>query len=211
MRLWKEGKGFGGEKTWEWRFSLQVEDASDKKDKKDRIWLMVDNNAAQYLLDLDDDATDLRQDEKMLARVKEQLFKLWGDLEEKKSALLQQEQKLAQWRRVSHASSGEPLSSSPPLRAGQQPDADSDDEMPPHPPHKPKKPNSSVLAELDLNLPNFNNAEEKTSELQPRNKAFTCCIKQYGVMVEEEDPEKANAGSGRRWQRMFGLFGTHIL
>lgn len=42
------------------------------------------------------------------------------------------------------------------------------------------------------------------------NKPFTCCIKQYGVSVREDDPALASAGNGRRWERVFGLFGTKI-
>ena len=48
MRSFRSGRGFP-EMTWEWRFALQVEDASDKA-SKERMWLMVDNKAAQGLL-----------------------------------------------------------------------------------------------------------------------------------------------------------------
>lgn len=54
MRHFKSGKGFKN-RQWEWRFALQVEDA-EPKGLKERIWLMVDNHSAQYLLSLDDDA-----------------------------------------------------------------------------------------------------------------------------------------------------------
>jgi len=54
-RIWGQGKGFSKD-TWEWRFALQVEDASTK-DSKDRLWLIVDNYSAQLLLGLNDDAT----------------------------------------------------------------------------------------------------------------------------------------------------------
>jgi protection-of-telomeres protein 1 len=50
-RLFKAGKGFG-QKKWEWRFAVEVEDASSKT-PKERMWLHVDNHAAQALLDLD--------------------------------------------------------------------------------------------------------------------------------------------------------------
>ena len=64
---------------------------------------------------------------------------------------------------------------------------------------------------------------------QVSNKPFTCCLRQYGVKVRERDPRRANAGpfapgaeavaeegqpgpgAGRRWQRVFGLFGTRIV
>jgi protection of telomeres protein 1 len=54
MRAFKSGKG-SAKKIWEWRFALQVEDASSKE-SKERLWLIVDNHAAQGLLNLDDDA-----------------------------------------------------------------------------------------------------------------------------------------------------------
>ncbi|PHH69950.1 hypothetical protein CDD80_6344 [Ophiocordyceps camponoti-rufipedis] len=39
---------------------------------------------------------------------------------------------------------------------------------------------------------------------------FSCCVRQYGVMVPERDASLADAGEGRRWRRVFGLFGTKI-
>ena len=42
------------------------------------------------------------------------------------------------------------------------------------------------------------------------NKPFTCCLRQYGVQVDEEQPMLADAGAGKKWQRVFGLFGTKI-
>lgn len=50
-----------------------------------------------------------------------------------------------------------------------------------------------------------------STELQFKNKAFTCCIKQYGAKVDEDDPSLANAGNGKRWERKFGLFDTRIV
>jgi protection of telomeres protein 1 len=50
-RSWASGKG-APKKVWEWRFALEVEDAS-KKAPKDRMWLIVDNASAQCLLDMD--------------------------------------------------------------------------------------------------------------------------------------------------------------
>lgn len=60
-----------------------------------------------------------------------------------------------------------------------------------------------------------NNAPPDSSPVKPRpsqaqNKPFPCCICQYGVRVPEKDETKADAGDGRRWQRMFALFGTRI-
>lgn len=50
-RIFREGKGFG-KKKWEWRFALEVEDAGSKLPKA-RTWLVVNNLAAQGLLDMD--------------------------------------------------------------------------------------------------------------------------------------------------------------
>jgi protection-of-telomeres protein 1 len=41
--------------VWEWRFALQVEDATAKENGH-RLWLLVDNPQAQGLLGLEDDA-----------------------------------------------------------------------------------------------------------------------------------------------------------
>lgn len=51
MQEWKSGKGFP-EKNWEWRFALEVIDASNKA-SNERMWLMVENQDAQMLLDTD--------------------------------------------------------------------------------------------------------------------------------------------------------------
>jgi protection-of-telomeres protein 1 len=48
MRKFREGKGYGGKKKWEWRFALQVEQAGKVKGPE-KIWLLVDNMSAQML------------------------------------------------------------------------------------------------------------------------------------------------------------------
>jgi protection-of-telomeres protein 1 len=53
MRLFREGKGYGGERIWEWRFALRVQDADKSRSHKDMVWLVVDNYAAQMLLKMD--------------------------------------------------------------------------------------------------------------------------------------------------------------
>ncbi|PMD41228.1 hypothetical protein L207DRAFT_511146 [Hyaloscypha variabilis F] len=206
LRVFKSGKGFA-KHIWEWRFALQVEDASSKE-SKERLWLLVDNHAAQGLLNFEDDATNLRQDPELLGLVKEQLFKLWGDLEELKSAKMEKD--------VPQSSLASDLPTSSPLRkAGAMPDADSDVENEPSQPKSKTNSKSSVLAERDSNTSKSQiasgKAEKSNANLAPKNKAFTCCIKQYGVKVDEEEPAKADAGNGKRWQRMFGLFGTSIV
>ncbi len=53
MLLFREGKGYGGEKVWEWRFALRVQDADKKASHKNTMWLIVDNQAGQMLLNMD--------------------------------------------------------------------------------------------------------------------------------------------------------------
>ncbi|KAI1117203.1 hypothetical protein F5Y14DRAFT_403526 [Nemania sp. NC0429] len=96
-----EGRGSAvlnsGNKIWEWRFALQLEDADPKsKTEKDRFWAVVDNIEAQQLVGLD--ACDLREDLDRLDKLREQLFTLWGNLEE--IQLQEQQRQIANQRRV---------------------------------------------------------------------------------------------------------------
>jgi hypothetical protein len=151
---------FAQTRNWEWRFFLELEDAvSHPKQKKQRLWVMVDNLAAQCLTGLD--ASNLKRNKEALSTLRDKMFTLWGNLEEKKTAAQEA------------------------VRKGKPP-ADSDDEN---------------EQEAGNNEPN---------KMQLTNRPFSCCIQQYGVKVTESDPTKASAGNGKRWQRMFGLFGTMI-
>ncbi|KAI1093905.1 hypothetical protein F5B19DRAFT_447775 [Rostrohypoxylon terebratum] len=67
------------------------------------------------------------------------------------------------------------------------------------PPSSPPRPSSSRRVETTNII-----------EAALSNKPFSCCIRQYGITLREKDPQKANAGNGKRWQRMFALFGTKI-
>ena len=151
----------------------------------------------------------LRKDPDLLARLKEQLFKLWGDLEEKKSEHLRLQCKTVE---MLPPSSIESSTRSPPRGIGQQPDADSDSESEILVSKASRgKDKNEIVGEAGDTVPlGVSPNEGDLSNLLPRNKAFTCCIKQYGIKAKEEDPAKANAGDGRRWQRVFALFGTSI-
>lgn len=147
-------------KDWEWRFHLELEDAVvEAGQQKKRIWVLVDNQAAQCLTSLD--ASNLRQDRQNLQALREQLFLLWGNLEEHKRETERKD------------------------KAGKhdQPPEHSSDEEGGH--------------------------VDKTPKVS--NCPFSCCIRQYGAKVSEPDTRKADAGDGKRWQRMFGLFGTRIV
>ncbi|UNI19056.1 hypothetical protein JDV02_005273 [Purpureocillium takamizusanense] len=77
-------ENFTAVNRWEWKFSLELEDAAVHPGKqKERFWVTVDNLAAQCLVNLD--ASNLRHDRKNLEALRQQLFILWGDLEEHKS------------------------------------------------------------------------------------------------------------------------------
>ncbi|KAK7413436.1 hypothetical protein QQX98_007661 [Neonectria punicea] len=152
-------------RNWEWRFYLELEDAAvPENQQKNRVWVAVDNQAAQCLMGLD--ASNLRHDAQNLEMLRQRLFILWGDLEEHKSR--------EQTKKVQSIKAA---------REGRPP-MDSSDEDEPAPKDATKTPFT--------------------------NRPFGCCIRQYGVRVQERDEAKADAGKGRRWERMFGLFGTRI-
>ncbi|KAH7318666.1 hypothetical protein B0I35DRAFT_479153 [Stachybotrys elegans] len=69
---------------WEWQFHLKLQDASAADDQK-AVWVLVDNQAAQCLLSMD--ACDLENDPQAVEEVRQRLFLLWGELEERKARL----------------------------------------------------------------------------------------------------------------------------
>ena len=73
----------GPDVKWEWRFFLIVEDASQTAGQPPaQMELLVSDEEGDYLLDME--ACDLRNNPRELARLKEKLFVLWGDLQELK-------------------------------------------------------------------------------------------------------------------------------
>ncbi|KAL2179274.1 uncharacterized protein P884DRAFT_196452 [Thermothelomyces heterothallicus CBS 202.75] len=83
-----EGGAVDGDRIWEWRFALQLEDPAPsghtkQAERPPRIWVLVDNIEAQCLTGLD--ATDLRQDPETLEKLRERMSMLWGNLEEHKA------------------------------------------------------------------------------------------------------------------------------
>ncbi|KAJ3567378.1 hypothetical protein NPX13_g6788 [Xylaria arbuscula] len=163
------------QKIWEWRFALQLEDADPKlKGEKEKFWAIVNNTEGQQLTGLD--ACDLRRDPDVLNSLREQLFRLWGNLEELK--LQEQNRQFTNRRRLAA-------------------------NLPP-----PSSP-------MDIDHPH---AQQKTGDVKNKgyssvglsNKPFSCCIQQAGVKLREPDPLLADAGEGRRWQRVYNIFGTKI-
>ncbi|KOS19284.1 Protection of telomeres protein 1 [Escovopsis weberi] len=155
---------------WEWRFFLELEDATPENDSSKRraaggkrrtLWVAVDNSAAQCLVNLD--ASNLADDADALETLRQRMFYIWGELEEHKAQTLEEQRRAA---------------------SGNAPPADSDEE--------------EGQGQGQGQQGGFNNLP------------FGCCIKEYGFKVPEEDPLRADAGEGRRWQRAFALFGTKI-
>ncbi|PYH91704.1 telomere-binding alpha subunit central domain protein [Aspergillus ellipticus CBS 707.79] len=69
---------------WEWRFCLLVESVPPPPagQEKERVRVFVAGPEAEHLLGID--AVDLRRNSTQLANLREKLFLLWGDLEERK-------------------------------------------------------------------------------------------------------------------------------
>ncbi|KAK4458220.1 hypothetical protein QBC42DRAFT_277272 [Cladorrhinum samala] len=72
-------------RVWEWRFSLQLEDAPPPgvQGPKSRVWVVIGNGAGQCLTNLD--AADLSKEPKLLAKLRRTLAVLLGNLEEVKN------------------------------------------------------------------------------------------------------------------------------
>lgn len=212
-----------GQWTWKWKFMIQVEDArrpdQDSTKPKPRMWLGVDDGSGQFLLN--SDACDLRADKVALNQIKEKLFILWGDLEERKTSYLASEGGRILQSRTFAIDTGTPpasptqpstFQSSPITRDGRQNiklgdmPADSDDEESSMP----------FATQQPLPSPSSPNSPKKLKKLRPKeagkrlegrlrgigeeamNKPFEACIREWGVESE--------GGYRRAW----GLFDTII-
>ncbi|KAA8634994.1 hypothetical protein SMACR_03948 [Sordaria macrospora] len=197
-------------RTWEWRFALLLEDAStpsspspsdttataatdmNKKRKRDdpktarvRLWATVDNTEAQCLTGLD--AVNLRRDPRTLATLRERMFTLWGTLEELKAAK---------------------------ARAAKEKEKAEDGNGRKTKRHKGK----TTVVQLERLKPPLEDSDGEQQQQQDQeeeeisNKPFSCCLKQYGVRLSEDDdglPKTDDRPTGG-WVRVFGMFGTKI-
>ena len=68
---------------WEWHFCLMVQDADTPQSNTSTMILQVAGQDGDYLLNME--ACDLRSKAKEFAKLKEKMFVLWGDLQEKKT------------------------------------------------------------------------------------------------------------------------------
>ncbi|KAG9583545.1 hypothetical protein KCU77_g10803, partial [Aureobasidium melanogenum] len=76
---------------WIWDFFLLLDDIRPGSAPA-QLWAHVDHRYAEFLLSMDEDATDLRRDTRTLAKLREQMAILWGNLEELKIAALAKQQ-----------------------------------------------------------------------------------------------------------------------
>ncbi|KAK4041807.1 hypothetical protein C8A01DRAFT_14535 [Parachaetomium inaequale] len=105
-----------GQRIWEWRFALQLEDPAPQTNTKEpgprpRLWVFVDNSEAQCLTGLD--AADLRRDPHTLNRLRQRMFTLWGNLEEHKVQVAERKQK----EQAAPKSGNQPRLARPPLQS----------------------------------------------------------------------------------------------
>ncbi|KAK3491302.1 hypothetical protein B0T13DRAFT_519019 [Neurospora crassa] len=207
-------------RTWEWRFALLLEDAStpslpatvaamdkDKSTRKcdrdpktrARLWVTVDNTEAQCLTGLD--AVNLRRDPHTLATLRERMFTLWGNLEELKADKAREAAKKREERDEGK---------------GEDEDINGNGRIT----KKRKGKKATTVAQLENLKPPLEDSDGEQQQQQPQqnqgeeelsNKPFSCCLKQYGVRVPEDDdglPKTDGAAGG--WVRVFGMFGTKI-
>ncbi|KAF8445267.1 hypothetical protein BGX38DRAFT_1195881 [Terfezia claveryi] len=164
-------------KEWEFKFALLVEGEDGAT-----MRLMVDDKSAQFLLKMD--ATDLKADPCVLAELREKLYILWGDLEERKSRKL---------KRLDMGKRG----------TGREPDSRKRKSTPLKQ-HSKKRRRSNKNGDEDCTSGDSDNSDEDGNGLiVGRSKYFAALVREYGV--------KRTSGEGEvYWQRMFGLFGVMI-
>jgi hypothetical protein len=191
------------------------------------MWLVVDNESGQSLLQMD--AENLREHPQKLDELREALFLLWGDLEEKKSELIKD--RAAKQRKVlekeaelsekgdnsTREAPNQPTNKRPRPGDAPPPDSDEDDDRAPC---KRQRTTETLTPNTEANPDTTSTVEQEPEKvdlptailrLPVSNKGFTCCIKEYGVKVPEDDKKKSDVGEEPGWERTFGMFGTTIM
>ena len=87
--------GEKGNSNWQWRFALILEDASSTSPspQNERLTAFLSDTDAVFLLKLD--ACNLRRKPQALAALREKLFLMWGDLEERRQSEKQDGERVA--------------------------------------------------------------------------------------------------------------------
>ncbi|KAM0324188.1 hypothetical protein ACHAQA_008382 [Verticillium albo-atrum] len=170
---------------WEWRFAICLEEAGviaapTERTGGGRECMWAFVDNGDAQLLTGLDACDLRKTPEALSRLRDRLFTLWGDLEELK---------------VKQLKEGKGITGAPKTTEGPPPDSSDAKDSEPLP--------------KERTLPDDGQGHPKPGT-SASNRPFSCCLRQYGVRVSEPNPDKANAGGGKRWERAFGLFGTKV-
>lgn len=134
-------------------------------------------------------------------RLRRQLEILWGDLEERKSALLEKLQELNSSESRDPTNKGKEIATLKDVAAPYPEDENTARAA-------SSKSNGLPLVDRDINLQSTaiqqtkdGLIEEFNRDPQVKNKAFTCCIQEYGVK---------NEFTGKTDVRQFNIFGTRI-
>ncbi|KAM7199214.1 hypothetical protein V8F20_005816 [Naviculisporaceae sp. PSN 640] len=184
----------GYKPVWEWRFALELQDALPRKgsdgEKPKSLWVIVDNSEGQYLTGLD--ACDLSEDADALNELRDRMFTLWGNLEEKNSK--DAKRKTPPPNKSTNGARGKstlPQLERPPLDSSDNEHGDDNDRGVPR---------------------EGGNGAEAVPEEALSNRPFDCCIKSYGLPSKALKNNK-NLPTGnpeKDWIRTFALFGTKI-
>ncbi|CAK7211444.1 hypothetical protein SBRCBS47491_001128 [Sporothrix bragantina] len=218
----------GGERVWEWRFALLLEDASlpagastnnkENKASPARVWAVVNNFHGQALLK--QDACDLHKDSKALGALREKLFLLWGNLQEKKLAAA----KLAKDRtKAAHEAKQKQAKLDEAQQAAQEKAKNREEQARervavnkaslsqyPPPVHDDSEDDidldeastaKSIEAQQKQKQQQQQQNKQKSAE-QPEkpthlsSRPFVCCLQQYGVLETVVDSDSNHSGSG---------------
>lgn len=196
----QENEGDSGDEAearrWEWRFALVLSDpkATIKSGSEEPATLTayVCGADAECLLKLD--ASDLRRSEQDLVTLREKMFLLWGDLEERK---------MKQWEEEKE---GESVGTEAGALANCDAAAKDGAEV------------GKVLAEIDGNR----GTSAGPKKAQWKGRPFECCLKEYGVKVPNGEQgqsgpqdsggdENGDGGPVFDWARRWRMFGCTIV
>lgn len=156
----------GRECEWEWRFALLLEDAtaaapqsssSSSSSPKPTLKAYVYGPDAECLLKLD--AENLHASPTALAALREKMFLLWGDLEERKMKM-EMKMKKMMMRKTQQQ------------QQQQQSDANANSNA-----------NAHALREIEDNEQDTTGRQNTRESKSKKGKPFQCCLKEYGVKV----------------------------
>ena len=132
--------------------------------------------------------TSLRKDSDTLAQLREKMFVLWGDLEERKSKCITEKMEFEKRRRVKERMDLERQSLKRKISAQEQ---------------GGKRTKAYGASERVDEEGENGDGKEELPLITGRGKLFEAYVKEYGVKRREED-------GGTRWERMFMLHGVTI-